>query len=265
MDARVSEHTGRMRSAARRFSGPASRATPNRDAGYRIRHPGQSEAECPSERSESRDSLFLFLRMAPSPCWTSSHSILLGLYTLVQQLLGPLQHSQPALRQILPRAVHIERQHPHPRPWPFRRNLLRSEAARNRRRILLEQPLLRIGRFGVHSRRPLPLSMRATVRSTTRPSPRTPCCAARSFCRRTLRTCCPCCRSSRHISLLFFRCGSEPEAFHLHGAVRVVTACSRLTGNVRQFATVLMDIVRPGCSCRLFSRNAPRPKNPSAN
>ncbi len=199
--------------------------------GFRVQPRGQHQTGMPATHSSSRPERsvmperakpnrgirYSFLRMAPSPCWTSSHSILLGLYTLVQQLLGPLQHSQPALRQILPRAVHIERQHPHPRPWPFRRNLLRSEAARNRRRILLEQPLLRIGRFGVHSRRPLPLSMRATVRSTTRPSPRTPCCAARSFCRRTLRTCCPCCRSSRHISLLFFRCGSEPEAFHLHG------------------------------------------------
>jgi len=73
-------------------------------------------------------------------------------HALVQQLLRTLQHPQPALRQILPRAVHIKRQHPHARRRPLRRNLLRSQATRNRRGIFLEQTLLRIGRLGIHAR-----------------------------------------------------------------------------------------------------------------
>lgn len=148
-------------------------------------------------------------------------------HALVQQLLRTLQHPQPALRQILPGTVHIKRQHPHARRWPLRRNLLRSQASRNRRGILLEQALLGIGRFGIHARRPLPRAMRAAVRGV--PCPRPAACRPRAcdLLRRSSfragsvrlgRPCsgCPCLpRSCRHLSPSSpFRCVRELEVFH---------------------------------------------------
>ena len=60
----------------------------------------------------------------------------------MQQLLRALQLMPPSRAQVFPGAVYIEGQHPHAGGRPLRRNLLRRKAARNRRRIFLEQPFL---------------------------------------------------------------------------------------------------------------------------
>jgi len=205
------------------------------------------------------------------------------LHPLVQKLFGTLQHPQPALRQILPCAVHVERQHPHARRRPLRRYLLRSKAPRNRLCIFLEQPFLRIGRLCIHAGRPLPLAMRAPVSSTARRL-RAPLfggpvfgCPGASLCRISLR-----CRSLRsrplglasprrrlcrhHLPPLHSdanapeRCTSEADVAQqigvqftrVHATLPVISLSRAIcaTGNVRQYATVLVGIARSRCGGR---------------
>ncbi|MDQ1451791.1 MAG: hypothetical protein QOK38_1657 [Acidobacteriaceae bacterium] len=173
--------------------------------------PERSEAE----RSVPRrlNCLCLFrtsLAVSLPSCRASRRSILASFNPLVQQLLSPIQHPQPALRQVLSGAVYIEGQHPHTGAWPLRRDPLRSQASRNRRSILLEQSLLGIGRLGIHPGRPLPLAMRAPMSRAPRRRLGAPCPLRRCSLRRcSLRACPPRPRRCGHMSLLFLSDANE--------------------------------------------------------
>jgi hypothetical protein len=201
------------------------------------------------------------VRMAAAPRDAALLRTLRLLHALVQQFLCMLQHTQSALGQILPRAVHIKRQHPHAGRWPLRRNLLRSQAPRNRRSILLEQPFLWIGRLGIYPGGPLPLAVRAAVRGAARRRP---------------ATCRP--ATCRPAASGLFRCSSfrarparlgrscwhyvPPSLSDAHAKQKrfIRGRCSSISnllvpsGNGRQFATVLGSIVCSRRGCRPFPR-----------